>query len=160
MDDTVSQLQAMLPPPVFGTPVTSQLTPSQIRPTKGSQAGGSVVVPLMDRAGLCDHLPVTTGRCPTAPNEVAMTSRSAELLGLKIGDTFDTGLTDVQNADGSQGTAHLKLVGTMAPFDVADDYWVGREPVPLLPDRAAARAGRGPGGHGRRLPRPRERRRS
>ncbi|GAA4345643.1 FtsX-like permease family protein [Angustibacter luteus] len=133
MDDTVSQLQAMLPPPVFGTPVTSQVTPSLTRPTKGTQAGGSVVVPLMDRTGLCDHLPIASGRCPTALDEVAMTSRSAELLGLKIGDTFDTGLTDVQNADGSQETAHLKLVGTMAPFDVADDYWVGLSIFPYYP---------------------------
>jgi hypothetical protein len=126
MGDAVGRLKALLPPPVFGTPVTSQLTPSLVRPDKGPMDGGSVEVPLLDRTGLCDHLPVTTGRCPSTPGEAAMTTRSAELLGLRIGDTFDAGLSDVQNDDGSQAVAHLTLVGTTTPFSLQDDYWDGR----------------------------------
>ncbi|MGN6302891.1 MAG: FtsX-like permease family protein [Angustibacter sp.] len=123
---TIDSLRRRLKPPVFGTPRLSATTESMVDPTAGPQAGGQVEVPLLDREGLCEHLVMSSGRCPTRPDEAALTTRSMKLLGLQVGSRFSAALVDVQRPDGSQQVARLTVVGTAEPFDLDDDYWVGR----------------------------------
>ncbi len=123
---TLDSLSRRLRPPVFGTPRLSSTTESTVAPTAGPQAGGQVEVPLLDREGLCEHLVMSSGRCPSRAGEAALTTRSMKLLGLHLGSRFSAGLIDVQRQDGSQQVARLTVVGTAEPFDLDDDYWVGR----------------------------------
>ncbi|WP_460459481.1 ABC transporter permease, partial [Angustibacter peucedani] len=123
---TVDSLGRRLHAPYFGRPVVSSLTSGTATAKAGPQAGGQIQVPLVERVGTCQHLTITSGRCATKPDEAVLTTRSAELLGLRVGDRLEAGLTDVQRPDGSQQVARLTVVGTTEPFDLDDDFWVGR----------------------------------
>ena len=82
---------------------------------------------------------MSSGRCPTRPDEAALTTRSMKLLGLHVGARFSAALVDVQRPDGSaqvappHGGGHGRAVRPRRRL-------LGRSAdVPLLPDRAAER---------------------
>jgi putative ABC transport system permease protein len=122
-----------LGPPVFGAPIVSRATSGVAEPTTGPRAGGQVEVPLTERQDLCAHLRLSAGRCPTDTAEVAMTTRSARLLGLRLGGQVIVTLPKNPRPDGSPGTARLLLVGTTEPFSVDDGYWAGRRLFGYVP---------------------------
>lgn len=122
-EQVLARMRAVLTSPAFGTAVTLRTTSSPVNPTAGPRRGGPVTVPLQERSGLCEHLPVTTGRCPAARDEIALTTRSAALLGLRLGDRLPG--TSLPDAPDAAGGADLLVVGTFEPFDTSDDYWVG-----------------------------------
>jgi hypothetical protein len=99
----------------------------------GPQSGGRVVVPVAERSELCDHLRVDAGRCPTGPDQVAMPTRSLELLGLHLGDRLHLTLPDVASAERGQGSVDLTVVGTYQPFSLDDPYWLGRQIFGYVP---------------------------
>jgi putative ABC transport system permease protein len=61
---------------------------------------------------------VTSGRYPTGPDEVAVTPRTVDRLGLKVGSRLSLPLRSDQNGK-PQAAAHLTVVGVVA---VPDDY--------------------------------------
>ena len=99
----------------------------------GPQAGGRVVVPVAERSELCGHLRVDAGRCPVGPDQVAMPTRSLELLGLHLGDRLHLTLPDVASAEHGQGSADLTVVGSYQPFSLDDPYWLGRQIFGYVP---------------------------
>ncbi|HEX8496654.1 MAG TPA: hypothetical protein VF661_05620, partial [Actinomycetales bacterium] len=125
--EVLERVRAVLSSPAFGAAVSLRTTSTTISPQAGPQRGGRVTVPLQERSVLCEHLVVATGRCPSERDEVALTTRSMALLGVRLGSRLsDTALADVQDAAGAVATADLTVVGTFEPFDTGDDYWVGR----------------------------------
>ncbi len=121
----------------FGVPVELRTVTSTATAVTGDQAGGVITVPLAERSALCGHLPLTAGRCPSATDEVALTSRSVSLLGLRLGDRLPVQLIGVQDAAGSAVNPRLVVVGSFEPFDLDDDYWVGRPAFGYVPFAAS-----------------------
>ena len=70
---------------------------------------------LATRSGVCEHLPMVSGRCPTAGNEVAVRRDVAVTAG-----------QDLEYAYTVDKTVHrlrLTVVGTYDYLDVRDPYW-------------------------------------
>jgi putative ABC transport system permease protein len=93
------------PPPVESTPEDA---------IKGVR--GSVVY----RDGACGHVTISAGRCATGLNEVMVSARVADLVGLDVaqGVTFFTGK--------GLRISRYTVVGVYTPQDTAADYWSGR----------------------------------
>ena len=64
---------------------------------------------------------------------MALTTRSLELLGLRLGDRLQLALTDVASAERGQGRAELTVVGSYQPFALDDSYWLGRQLFGYVP---------------------------
>ncbi len=124
----VETVGAELADPVFGAPRLSFTAPGLYLPTAGPFAGGEVEGQVVERAGLCENLPVTEGRCPAAPGEGMLARRSLDLVGAEIGDTIEL---EVENGDTVAPGAippvlAVRVVGAFAPVPVETDYWAGR----------------------------------
>lgn len=74
---------------------------------------------LVARSGVCLHLHVVTGRCPTAAGQVIMSSRSAQALDVDLGQKLDVTFT------GSSRTASLVVAGLYAPDNPNAPFWWG-----------------------------------
>ncbi|MFN2538836.1 MAG: hypothetical protein ABR549_11940, partial [Mycobacteriales bacterium] len=88
-------------------------------------ASGPVQTRVMWRDGACDHLRVTSGRCPTGPQQALISSRMARTAGLRPGSTVTgcPGATIRFRACAEpHGAVTLTIVGTYALPD-ADPYW-------------------------------------
>lgn len=119
--------------PAFQAPQVVRSTEGLAEPARGPQAGGRVVVPVSERGDLCDHLQVTDGRCPASPEEVAVTTRSLELLGLRIGDSISLAFPDLASAERGQVSGRVTVVGSFTPFELGDRYWLGRQIFGYVP---------------------------
>ncbi len=120
--------------PAFRPPVVIRSTEGLAVPGSGPQAGGRVVVPVSERTGLCEHLvQLAQGRCPTGPDEVAVTVRSLELLGLRVGDRLRLAFPDLASAGQGQVDASVRVVGSYRPFGLDDSYWLGRQIFGYVP---------------------------
>ena len=96
-------------------------------------AGGlpiPVVGPVVSRTGICAHVMMLRGRCPTAPDEAMVSART---VAGRYGFTLDGSAVvgDVLVAStGSQGQevlqpARLHVVGVYRPSSLGDPYWFG-----------------------------------
>ncbi|HET8616261.1 MAG TPA: FtsX-like permease family protein [Actinomycetales bacterium] len=132
-DEAVAIVEEQLRSPAFQRPMVVRATEGLAQPTSGPQASGRVVVPVAERSSLCDHLKVTEGRCPTGADEVAVTTRSLELLGLRVGDHVSLTFPDLANAVSGQRAGTLTVVGSYRPFDLDDPYWLGRQIFGYVP---------------------------
>ena len=70
-------------------------TRGSYHPTAGPIKGSDVVGRVVERAGVCAHLPTLAGRCPSRPREGIVTRRSLALLGAKVGDTVPIELPEL-----------------------------------------------------------------
>lgn len=73
------------------------------------------VIPLVWRDGVCAHLHLQAGRCPTATDEVLISSSLADLQGWRTGQRLRL-----------PGWPALTIVGRYAVPDWTADFWFGR----------------------------------
>jgi hypothetical protein len=132
-DEAVSVVRDELRSPAFRPPLVVRTTDGLAQPTAGPQAEGRVIVPVAERSGLCDQLKVAVGRCPAAADEVAVTTRSLELLGLRVGDRLSLAFPDLASAESGQRAGTLTVVGSYRPFELDDAYWLGRQIFGYVP---------------------------
>ena len=96
-------------------------------PTAGPFAGGEVVGQVVERAGVCAHLSLAAGRCPTGPDEGIVTRRSLELVGGRLGGSVRIELPDSATLEnGVPPVLDVRVVGTFDPVPVQSPYWAGR----------------------------------
>ena len=141
----VNKVQSILTHPAFGEPRLAYTGPGTYRPTAGPFKDNVVVGPVVERAGVCDHLPIVDGRCPTAPGEGLFTRRSLALVGAKIGGTVEVELEESASVEtgGTGGLAPVitvQVVGTTDPVPVESQYWAGRPYFSSFYPEAAVRS--------------------
>jgi putative ABC transport system permease protein len=95
------------------------------------RAGTIVTGRLVYREGVCDHVEVT-GRCPSAPNEVMVSARTAQAHGIKADQDLGLTLGPVADQSSSYATANRqpqqptvkpKVVGVYTPKEPRSEYW-------------------------------------
>lgn len=118
----LGKVRADLTNPAFGKGRLAYIGGLLFHPTAGDFNGGKVSGMLVDRPGVCAHLPVTEGRCPTAPDEAMLSRRSLELIGAKVGQTLTADFTD---AGSGRPTLTMHVVGSFDPVPVDSPYWAG-----------------------------------
>ena len=85
-----------------------------------AQPGGR----LLNRAGMCEHVTITDGHCPSARGEVAVSADQVKAYGTPVGSTIEVGEFDgaVSSLEGAPRTT-LRVVGV---YDQVDGpYWFG-----------------------------------
>lgn len=86
------------------------------------QTQHQVVGVVTTRTDYCAHLKFGQGKCPTGPAELAISSSSAKVFKLKLGDTLQ-----LEGAGAGTFTiGGMSVVGVYQPFDPQDDYWFDR----------------------------------
>jgi putative ABC transport system permease protein len=89
---------------------------SMLFPTGAFSGDAPVKTQLVWRQGVCGHLTVAAGRCPSRAGEVMVSERTVKGgYGWKLGGTVSIGATG-----GSE-----KIVGVYIPKNTLDDYWFG-----------------------------------
>jgi hypothetical protein len=122
------EVRKRLTHPAFGEPRVAFVGKAVYHPTAGEFRSGEVIGQVVEREGVCEHLPTVTGRCPTAVREGMMARRSLALIGAKIGDTVEIELPNSATLQdgGSTPVIAVTVVGSYDPVPVAGPYWVGR----------------------------------
>ena len=96
-------------------------------PSTGPVPNPSYDTKLVWREDQCQHLSLTSGRCPTKPGEVMVSERTRQsdpawVVGKKIE------LNDVKTSDfGAEANVVLSIVGTYRPDDPEAGYWYGKD---------------------------------
>jgi len=125
---TAETARSQLRHPAFGEPQLSYSGSGLYHPAAGPFAGDDVGGQVVERAGVCEHVTPTAGRCPTAASEGMLTRRSLTLLGAGIGDTVEMELANtatIETADLPPVLA-IRVVGSFDPVPVESSYWAGR----------------------------------
>ncbi len=124
----VETARTVLSHPAFGRPRLAYAGNGTYTPTAGPFKGGLVVGQVVERAGICDHLPLAAGRCPTAAGEGLVSRRSLALIGAQIGQTVDVELEESATVEtgGIPPVLTVTVVGTFDPVPVESAYWAGR----------------------------------
>ncbi len=124
----VETARTVLAHPAFGEPRLAYAGNGTYSPTAGPFKGSMVVGQVVERAGLCQHLPLAAGRCPTAAGEGLVTRRSLALIGAQIGQTVTIELEESATVEtgGIPPVLTVKVVGTFDPVPVESAYWAGR----------------------------------
>jgi hypothetical protein len=124
---TVGEVERLLAHPAFGAPRLSYTGAGKYAPDAGPWAGGDVLGTVVERDGICDHLPVVEGRCPEAAGEGMLARRSLDLLGARLGDTVRMVVDNSSVGPGvTPPTLALRVVGAYEPVPVEQPYWAGR----------------------------------
>lgn len=108
----------------YGRPVTSARLPIS------AVAGATPIeTSLVHRDGMCQHLRIVTGHCPSSPGEVIASTSSARVLGIAVGTFMTVNTAGVDNIDvrRQQPRVKLQVVGLYLPFDAHDGYWFDRQ---------------------------------
>jgi hypothetical protein len=101
---------------------------------QGSGDVPPVVSAVVWRPGACDHVHFVVGRCPTGPQDVMVSARTAVrtwalVLGARM--TVSGLLQDRVTADTGgapvAGPGTLRVVGVYTPLDVDDPFWFGHD---------------------------------
>ncbi len=124
----VETARTVLSHPAFGRPQLAYAGNGTYSPTAGPFTGGLVVGKVVERAGVCAHLPLAAGRCPSAAGEGLFTQRSLALLGGKVGQTVEVELEESATVEGGglPPVLPVTVVGTFDPVPVESAYWAGR----------------------------------
>ncbi len=72
---------------------------------------------LVSRTGACAHVAIVAGHCPSTNGTVMLSTRSAQLLDIGLGDRLAVSF------DRSTRTAALAVAGLYRPGNVSDPYW-------------------------------------
>ncbi len=109
--DALTQLVPASARPFYGDPVTSTSVAVRRMPLL-SQPGGR----LLARDGLCQEVRFTSGRCPTAAQEIAVSADQARVYAMPVGATLEAGEFDgaVSRPEASPRTT-LRVVGVYEP---------------------------------------------
>jgi len=91
----------------FGAPVYSEEYGMKFRGDFGDVAF---------RTGVCQHLQFISGRCPSRPDQIAMTARDAQVLGLRVGSHLTV-----------PGVGGLVVSGITKVGDIGAPYWLGTD---------------------------------
>ena len=86
------------------------------------EQGSKIVGDVVSRVGVCQHLKPVTGRCPSSPLEVMMSTSSAKAMGLHVGDQIGV-VADQPSAAHKPVRYKFKIVGQFGPYDSHNDYW-------------------------------------
>ncbi|GMA88664.1 hypothetical protein GCM10025868_39140 [Angustibacter aerolatus] len=136
-------VQAERPP--APTSLAARLRPATsgrpwVAPVGGATADGlvrgrtDVLVPVVARDGVCEHLVVTAGRCTQGAGEAVVSRSTAQALGLEVGARLD--VADAGTGDDTGSVLRgVRVVGLSDPVDASSAYWFDR------PQRADAPAG-------------------
>lgn len=89
------------------------------------------------RAGVCEHLVFTSGRCMTADREIVLATNTARAIGVVPGDDVTFSIRSDFAGEDVASPASLTVVGLYAPVDSDDLYWAGRTDL-LGSDRTPA----------------------
>lgn len=101
----------------FGTPIVTGTTGVTV-------SGGAYGTSLVARTGVCRHVRVVSGRCPKAPGEVLVSTRSARLAHLVVGERMSVEAT--RTAASQAPPAHgLLVVGLYRAGNPATGFWWG-----------------------------------
>jgi hypothetical protein len=121
------KVSRVLDHPAFGTPRLAWTGVGHYTPTAGPFAGGDVAGQVVERPGICEHLQLSQGRCPTAADEVLVVRRSLDLLGTEVGGSLSVELPNSTTIEaGIPPVLDLKVVGSFDPVPVQSPYWAGR----------------------------------
>jgi putative ABC transport system permease protein len=103
---------------LFGTAVAGVETPVTV-----SVAHSEFVAVAAGRDDICAHLRIVAGQCPTAGDQVLVSSSSARAFKLALGQALQ-----VTGTGGSAAypIGQLVIAGLYQPFDSDDDYWFQR----------------------------------
>lgn len=115
-------LAAIVPDTVrglFGSPTASTSVEVRRMPLLGEPGGR-----LLTREGMCDHVRFTGGRCPSTPQEIAVSADQAKVYAMPVGASLDAGEWDdgVSKPEAAPRT-RLRVVGIYQPLD--GPYWFG-----------------------------------
>jgi hypothetical protein len=125
---TADRVRSALTHPAFGEPRLSYVGSGLYSPAAGPHEGGEVVGQVVERAGICEHLPTAAGRCPTEAAEGMFSRRSLDLLGADLGDTVEIELENVATLEtgGVPPVLAVRVAGSYDPVPVESAYWAGR----------------------------------
>ena len=116
----------------FGSPIkNSSVHIALSRPADSDRYETDVIA----RDQVCDHIRISAGRCPQAPNEAVISDRSASQLHAVIGDRLDYRFSGFQASQG------LTIVGIYAPADISQPYWFGHNLFTYTPPPPSIGAG-------------------
>jgi putative ABC transport system permease protein len=103
-------------------------TPEKVGVSTSAEGHGAVTSHLLWRAGMCQHVAIVHGRCPSGPLEMMASQRTFDsgAYGWRIGTKLYIGALSVEGFDGNPKGAVLRVVGTYRQNDVNDPYWFGR----------------------------------
>lgn len=138
VDYLLRTAERVLGHPAFGTPRLSWSASAVYLPASGDYAGFPVDGRVVERAEVCAHLTLTSGRCPGTATEGLLTRRSLELLDAAVGDTLTVQVADVSSVKAAVPTAMaVRVVGAFDPRLVQSPYWAGRPYFASFYPRAA-----------------------
>ena len=118
--------------------------PGILDPIAATGPGGEVNTALLWRQGICAHLVVTSGVCPSKAGQILVSARTvaAGVYGWKLDSTITLNTVSVGALDAKgfpiAKPAKARIVGTYRPMNTADPFWFGQDYF------AAHVAGRGP----------------
>lgn len=111
--------------PYFHDPVTTVAASVMALDT----AHASPVGALMTRDGLCDHVELEVGSCPSAGGQIAISTDDAEVFGWSVGDRIRAvESSPLLDPPESAHRTSLWVVGVYTT-DPDQSYWVSRPPV-------------------------------
>jgi hypothetical protein len=106
-------------PPWFGAPiVTTELEVSSVSRARDS-SGQDYTSDLVARTGDCRHLTFSAGGCPLQAKTVALSTRSAAQLGLRLGDAITLAVS------GSRRPVELTITGLFRAGNPLASFWWG-----------------------------------
>ena len=123
-----AEVRERLTHPAFGEPRTAFVGKGVYHPTGGEFRSGEVIGQVVERPGVCRHLPTVTGRCPTALREGMLSRRSLALVDAAVGDTVEIELPNSATLQdgGRTPVIEVTVVGAFDPVPVQGPYWAGR----------------------------------
>jgi len=112
---------------LFGDPIYTAEVPATVAATPAVK-GELLASTLLERSDVCDHLKLDAGRCPTSRDQILISQRTAQYLGVKVGAllTVTAGLI-ARGLPGAGVSAKYRIVGTYAIPDISDRYWWDEE---------------------------------
>ena len=101
-------------------------------PTGATGTGGAVDTDLLWRQGICDHVVITSGVCPTKAGQLLVSARTvaARIYDWQLGEKIALNGLSVDGADANgfpiAEPADGVIVGTYRPTNTADPFWFGQ----------------------------------
>lgn len=101
----------------FERPIFTELAAGEVLTRPGTRAKVIAIADVVARSSACQHLVFVAGTCPTAPDAIALSARSAAFLQLALGHSVRLSVA------GTRG--RYRIVGLYRPGSVSDPYWWG-----------------------------------
>ena len=128
----MDRLRASVPKPGailgYNSAIDGIYTPERIGVSTSAEGRGGVSSHLLWREGMCAHVAIVQGRCPSGAGEVMASQRTvdSDAYGWRIGTKLYIGDLSLDGIPGNPKGAVLSIVGTYRQNDVNEPYWFGR----------------------------------